>query len=90
VTHGFLGHLKSLWIALNQRWHSPLRAIINSSLVILSLQTAARVALGIYAKIWRISERMSSGELAVNPAISRFRWPNKKKSLGARSGGPAG
>jgi hypothetical protein len=37
-----------------------------------------------------ISERMSSDELAVNRDISPFRWPNKKKSLGAASGEWAG
>jgi hypothetical protein len=33
-----------------------------------------------------MSERASSRELAVNPAISRFKSPSKKNSLKAASG----
>jgi hypothetical protein len=44
---------------------------------------------GLFEISWKIrwiSERMSAGEFAVKPAISPFRYRNKKKSLGAASG----
>jgi hypothetical protein len=50
---------------------------------LLSGDSLAMVSFGISSKI---SEGMSSGELAVNSAISSFRWPNKKKSVGATWG----